>query len=176
MFIIPFIGTAPRDWGKVMTFTRKNYDLQVLLRPIKSEFMTCIMTCKMGMIGQQNSALTADDRDLRACDKQAAVIIQRCSPTAAQKPAAAEGNTISVRRYIRVHQSSQSVTEDRQSWGCGRIIYPYYTAQSPTATRKKLTNPLQWCSCVSCCCAGSRSVRFSSNYACLLSAFAFLCT
>ena len=30
-------STGPTDKGKVMTFTRKNYDLQVLLRPTKSE-------------------------------------------------------------------------------------------------------------------------------------------
>ena len=30
-------GAGPRDRGKVMTFTRNNYDLQALLRPIKSE-------------------------------------------------------------------------------------------------------------------------------------------
>ena len=41
-----------------------------------------------------------------------------------------------------MYQRSQSVTEDRQSWGSGRIIYTDYTAPSPTATRKKLTNPL----------------------------------
>ena len=76
---------------------------------------------------------------MKACDEQAALIIQRCSPTAAQKPAAAEGNTMRVRGHICVYRSLLSVTEDRQSWGCGRI-YPDYTAPSPTATRK--ANPL----------------------------------
>ena len=37
-----------------------------------------------------------------------------------------------------MYQSSQSVTEDRQSWGSGRIIYTDYTAPSPIAARKKL--------------------------------------
>ena len=41
-----------------------------------------------------------------------------------------------------MYQSSQSVTEDRQSWGSGRIMYTDYTAPSPTGLRKKLTNPL----------------------------------
>ena len=61
--------------------------------------MTCSMTCQIHMIGQQCDYTT--DRDLRACDKQAAIIIQHCNPTAAQKPAAAQGNTMSVRRHIR---------------------------------------------------------------------------
>ena len=42
-----------------------------------------------------------------------------------------------------VYQSLQSITEDRQSWGSGRIYTDYYTA--PTITNrheKKLTNPL----------------------------------
>ena len=39
-----------------------------------------------------------------------------------------------------MYQSSQFVTEDRQSWGSGRIIYTDYTAPSPTDLTKKLTN------------------------------------
>ena len=57
-----------------------------------------------------------------------------------KKNAAAESNTMRVRRHIHgVYQSLQSVTEDRQSLGCGRI-YPDYTAPTITATIK--ANPL----------------------------------
>ena len=48
-----------------------------------------------------NSVAITADWDLRACDKQAVVIIERCNPTAAQKPAAAQGSTMSVKRHIR---------------------------------------------------------------------------
>ena len=79
-----------------------------------------------------------------------------------------------------MYQSSQSVTEDSQSRGRGRIIYTDYTALTISNRHEKKANlpSLQWwCSCVSCCCcAGGSSVRFSSNYACLLSQFALLCT
>ena len=114
-----------------------------------------------------SSVITAAaDRDLRASDKQVAIIIHRCNPTAAQKPAAAEGHTVRVRRHA--HGASEliiEIAEHRQSWGCGRM-YPDYAAPSPTATRK--ANPLEWCSFGGCCCAGSSSVRFSSsNFACL---------
>ena len=79
-----------------------------------------------------------------------------------------------------MYQSSQSVTEDSQSRGRGRIIYTDYTALTISNRHEKKANlpSLQWwCSCVSCCCcAGGSSVRFSSNCACLLSQFALLCT
>ena len=46
--------------------------------------------------------LTTDGRDLRPrATKTQLLYIQRCNPTAPQQPAAAEGNTISVRRHIR---------------------------------------------------------------------------
>ena len=98
---------------------------------------------------------------MKACDEQAALIIQRCSPTAAQKPAAAEGNTMRVRGHICVYRSLLSVTEDRQSWGADAYT-PTTPHQQSTATRKKLTLSLQ-CSCVSYCGAGGSSVRFSSK-------------
>ena len=72
----------------------------------------------MDMIGQQCRYYCCRQKDLRACDKQAAtIIIQRCNPPTAQKPAAAEGNTMRVRRHIRVYRSLQFIAEDKQSWG-----------------------------------------------------------
>ena len=40
-----------------------------------------------------------------------------------------------------MYQSSQLVTEDRQSWGCRRIIYSDYTAPTITPHQTK-TSPL----------------------------------
>ena len=79
-------------------------------------------------------------------------------------------------RFRRAHRPDVSCpfSYGQELWGCGRI-YPDYTASSPA--REKLTAlSMQWCSCVSCCAGSSScsSVRFSSNYACLLSPFANL--
>ena len=77
-----------------------------------------------------------------------------------------------------MYQSSQSVTEDSQSWGSRRTIYTDYTA--PTITNrheKKLTNLFSSGGVlVSVVVAGGSSMRFSSNFACLPSKFALLCT
>ena len=117
--------------------------------------------------------------DVRACDKQALVIIQRCNPTAAQKPAAVEGNTISGRRHIR--GVSELTIRHREYAELGvrahNIPRPHQTNHHQPPREKKLTDPL--CSGVLVserCCAGGSSVRFSSSYACLLSPFAFPCT
>ena len=75
-----------------------------------------------------------------------------------------------------VYRSWQSVTEDSQSWGCGRI-YPDYTASIITNRHEKKSyryNNLLSAQCSLSCCAGSGE-QFSSNYACLLSPFANLC-
>ena len=39
-------------------------------------------------------------------------------------------------------QSSQSVAEDRQSWGSGRIIYTDYAALTIANRHERKTNPL----------------------------------
>ena len=41
-----------------------------------------------------------------------------------------------------MYQSSQSVTEDRQTWGSGRIIYTNYTAPTISNRHEKKANPL----------------------------------
>ena len=41
-----------------------------------------------------------------------------------------------------MYQSSQSVAEDRQSWGSGRIINTDYTAPTITNRHEKKANPL----------------------------------
>ena len=83
------------------------------------------------MIGQQ-CRYYCGHRYLRVCNKQAVIIIQNAAsllhPRSQQQhkstPWAWEG-------ISAVYQSSQSVTEDSQSWGCGSI-YPGYTASTIT--------------------------------------------
>ena len=94
-----FCDTGARDRANFFTSRRFFFCLASTPSTNQIRVMTCSMTCQIHMIGQQCDYTT--DRDLRACDKQAAIIIQHCNPTAAQKPAAAQGNTMSVRRHIR---------------------------------------------------------------------------
>ena len=68
-----------------------------------------------------------------------------------------------------MYRSLQSVTEDSQSWGCGRT-YPDNTASTITNRHeKKANNPLS-ARCSSVSCAGI-SVQICNNH-CLLSPFA----
>ena len=112
-------------------------------------------------------------RDLGACDKQEALIIRRCNPTAAQKPAAAEGNTMREAAHPRCIGACNP--SPRIGRAGGADAYTPTTLHHPQPPREKLTPSLQRSS-ISCCCAGGSSVRFSSNYACWLSPFAYLCT
>ena len=168
-----FCGTGLRDGGKCLTFRRNFFVSQVLPASIKSELWLAVWLAKL--IWLANSVIITADRDPRACDKHAAIIITHCNPTAAQTPAAAQGNTMSVRRHIRGVSELTIVTEDTQSWGCG-LIYPDDTASTITNRheKKNYNNPLS-ARCSSVRCAGS-SIQFSSNYACLLSPFADSCT
>ena len=116
---------------------------------------------------------------VRSCDKQALAILQRCNPTAAQKPAAVEGNTLSGRRHIRgVSELTIRQREYAELGVQAHNIPRLHRTNHHQPPREQKTNwpSLQWCSVSERCCAGGSSVRFSSNYACLLSPFAFLCT
>ena len=90
------------------------------------------------------------------------IVIQCCNPTGAQKPTAVEGNTMHLRSAV--YQSLQPTTEDRQSWGCGRM-YPDYTAPS---RQKKAA--------VLLCLQQQRAIQYIVTTRTLLSPFAYLCT
>ena len=91
--------------------------------------------------------------------------VQRCNPTAAQKPATAEGNTISVGRHI--HGVSELTIRHRgyAELGVRTHIPRLHRTNHHQPPPEKLTlSLLQQCSSGRCC-AGSSSVRFGSNYA-----------
>ena len=96
------------------------------------------------------------------------------NPTASQKASNTEGYTTRVRRHIGDVASALTIRHRGQAeLAVLAHISLDSTAPSSTARRSKLT--LSAVSCVRCCAGGS-SVRFNSNYACLLSPFAYLCT
>ena len=69
-----------------------------------------------------------------------------------------------------MYRSLQSVTQDSQSWGCGRI-YPDFAASITNRHEKKAINPLS-ARCYSVGCCAGISLQFNNNHACLLSRFA----
>ena len=103
--------------------------------------------------------------------------MQRCNPAAARKPAAAEGRQHHAREAAYPRCIGACNPSSRIGRAGGVDAYTPTTLHHCQPPREKLALSLQWwcCSSVSCCCAGSSSVRFSSNYACLLPPFAYLC-
>ena len=172
------LGVVDRYWakirGKVITFTGKK--IRITSTPCTNQIrdMSCTTSCKIGyLVRLANSVVTAAEHIQTADSRERVTNEQLLShnvatllpPSSSRRQHHARGGG----GISAVYRSLQAITEDSQSWGCGRM-QPDLTARSLTATRN--ANPLQ-CSSVSCC-AGSSSVRFSINYACLLSPLAYL--
>ena len=117
-----------------------------------------------------NSVVTAADRDLRARDKPAASITNAATllPKSQKQQKRTHACEAAYPRYIGAYNPSP-----RTGRAGGADAYTPTIPHHHQPPREKLTLSLQWCSSVTCCCAGSSSAQFSSDYACLLSPFAY---
>ena len=136
--------------------------------------MTCIVTCQIDMIG-------------RACHyycRHRSESVRQTSSyyhTTLQPYRSPEASSSTRQHHEREAAYPRCIGACNPSSRIGRAggvdAYTPTTLHHCQPPREKLALSLQWwcCSSVSCCCAGSSSVRFSSNYACLLPPFAYLC-